>query len=178
MAAVPSTPDHAGDPTADVEAVGRRVEALLETIAEAEPTARLAAEDLVRELVGLYGAALERLVGRLAAASPDAVRALADDDLVAGLLVLHDLHPASTRERLEEALALFPGVTLAGVSEDTARVQVSGGCGCGSSELPPGAEAAIRAAAPEIDRVEVVAPPPTGLIPASALTSRPATAAP
>ena len=54
------------------------------------------AEDLVALVTNLYGAGLERLlqvladVGRL---DQQALDALADDELVAGLLLVHGLHP-------------------------------------------------------------------------------------
>lgn len=167
--------DNAGGP--DVEVTGQRVEALLEDVAAADPAARAAAENLVRELLGLYGAGLERLVGLLRAVAPEAAGALGEDPLLAGLLALHDLHPVDAGERVRAALAAFPEVRLVSVSDETVTLAVASGCSCcGTHGLPAGVEQAVLAAAPEIARVELdpadAAPRQGGLIPVSALLSR------
>jgi hypothetical protein len=63
---------------------------LAEVDACADARQRELTHELVRTLMRFYGAGLRRLV---AAVSPAALRRLADDDLVGGLLDLHDLHP-------------------------------------------------------------------------------------
>lgn len=176
----------AGDaPAVDVGEVGERVEGLLDRIAATDaPSARLA-EEVVRSLVQLYGAGLERIVGRLQEESPDLLRELACDVLVSGLLSLHDLHGSDVHQRIEDALddvRPFLGshggdVTLVDVRDDVVHLRLEGSCnGCGSSEttLEYAVEGAIRSAAPEISRIEVegvAAPPSTtdGLIPLESL---------
>ncbi len=166
----------------DVDAVGRRVEALLDEVTATDPTLARVAEELVAELVGLYGAGLTRLVDHLAAISPTALEELSTDPLVAGLLVLHDLHPGALEDRIEAALdecrpyldSHGGGVTLVGIDDGTVRLQLEGTCdGCGASELTMtnAVEAAILVAAPEIVAIDVAgipapgeghAPPPGG----------------
>ncbi|MEV8635451.1 NifU family protein [Streptosporangium sp. NPDC051023] len=156
--------------TTDVQATGDRVEELLaELAALSDPVARAKAEELVRLLVELYGAGLERVMEIVTEAGAGAVlHGLATDDLVSGLLVLHDLHPLSTAERvglaLEEVrphLGSHAGdVELVGVEEETGvvRLRLRGTCdGCPSSQLTVklAIERAVAKAAPEIVRVDV-----------------------
>ena len=89
----------------DARPAGERIEQLLDALGTGGPLARQRAEELVRVVVDLYGAGLERL---LEIAGPDlpesTVDALAADELVSGLLVVHGLHPYALSERVERAL--------------------------------------------------------------------------
>ncbi len=97
----------------DLRATGERIDALIESIAgggagPANPTrSRERAEDLVRAVTDLYGAGLERLLeivydsGRL---DEELLGLLAEDDLVASLLLVHGLHPYDVPTRVENAL--------------------------------------------------------------------------
>ncbi|WP_157489032.1 hypothetical protein [Pseudofrankia sp. DC12] len=68
-----------------------RLDALLADVdASADPRLRALAHELVRTLMLFYGAGLDRVA---ALVPPATLRRLADDDLVGGLLALHDLHP-------------------------------------------------------------------------------------
>lgn len=173
----------------NVEAVGQRVEDLLDQIAGRDEVAAELTEELVRELMALYGTGLARILDRLQAADPAALRDMAADPLVSGLLMLHDLHPDDMAARVEAALeGVRPylashggGVRLLDVSDGVARLRLEGSCdGCGSSQvtLQYAVEGAVLEAAPDVVRIEVEgvdgAPPaPTnGLIPAEALTMR------
>jgi hypothetical protein len=95
---------------ADVRASGVRVEELLAGFDRPLPLAqtRARAEELVRSLVQLYGAGLDRILEIVdAEASADADRvftALCDDPLVSGLLAVHGLHPLTAVERVQRAL--------------------------------------------------------------------------
>jgi hypothetical protein len=92
----------------DVRSSGERIEALLTACATAGPLARERAEELVRVVVELYGTGLERLLEIVydGGGLTDAVlEQLADDDLVASLLLVHGLHPYGVRDRVEQALA-------------------------------------------------------------------------
>lgn len=174
----------------NVEDVGQRVEAILDQITRTTPKAADLAEDLVRELMGLYGAGLQRILDRLSTADPQAVADLSADPLVAGLMALHDLHPVDVTARVEQALeGVRPylgshggGVRLVAIDGDAVRLELQGSCdGCGSSAttVQYAVEGAIREAAPEIARVEVSNVVPeetaerTGLIPAESLSRRP-----
>jgi Fe-S cluster biogenesis protein NfuA/nitrite reductase/ring-hydroxylating ferredoxin subunit len=173
----------------NVEATGERVEHLLDEIAGRDQVAAELTEDLIRELMALYGAGLARILDRLRATDPDALRQMAADPLVGGLLMLHDLHPQDIAVRVEAALdGVRPylashggGVQLLGVTEGVARLRLDGSCdGCGSSRvtLQYAVEGAVLEAAPEVTRIEVEGvddmprAPASGLIPAEALTMR------
>lgn len=153
----------------DFHAVGERINALIDASASGGVVARERAEELVRLVADLYGAGLERLLtilhelGRL---DDEALAALAADDLVAGLLLVHDLHPYDVTTRVEQALdnvrpylgSHGGDVELLAVSDDVVRLRLLGSCdGCPSSSvtLKLAVEGAIEAAAPEITAIEV-----------------------
>ena len=171
----------------NVEAAGQRVEDLLDQIAGRDEVAAELTEELVRELMALYGAGLARILERLYRAAPEALTDMSADPLVAGLLMLHDLHPSDATARVEAALeGVRPylashggGVQLIGVADGVATLRLEGSCdGCGSSQvtLQHAVEGAVLEAAPEIERIEVegVVPPggAGGLIPAESLSLR------
>ncbi len=97
----------------------------------------------------------------------EVLAALAADELVAGLLVVHGLHPYGIEERVERALeAVRPylgshggDVALLGVSEEgVVRLRLLGSCdGCPSSSvtLELAVEGAIHEAAPEVSAIEI-----------------------
>jgi Fe-S cluster biogenesis protein NfuA/nitrite reductase/ring-hydroxylating ferredoxin subunit len=159
---------------------------LLDASAGGGSAARERAEELARELTDLYGAALERMVSITARTQPDLVARFAADDLVASLLLVHGLHPHTVERRIEDALdSVRPylgshggDVALLEVADDVVRLQFAGSCkSCPSSAvtLEFAVEDAVRAAAPEICSIEVVAAEPesaSGIIPAESLLSR------
>ncbi len=179
----------------DLRATGERIDALIEAVAAggvgpSNPArSRERAEDLVRTVTDLYGAGLERLLeivhdsGRL---DEELLGLLADDDLVASLLLVHGLHPYDVRTRVEQALeSVRPylgthggDVELIEVTDlGAVRLRLLGSCdGCPSSSvtLELAVQDAIEAAAPEVTAIEVEAPAPaTGpLIPVDALRAR------
>jgi hypothetical protein len=97
-------------------------------------------------LVEMYGEGLARVVGSLTDAE---VAKLAEDPLVAHLLVLHDLHPVSARNRVREAVAATGAyAVVVGVDDCVARVRAA------DDGRRAVIEDAVTAAAPDIDRVE------------------------
>jgi hypothetical protein len=170
-----TTPDQA-------RAVAVRVDRLLDQLRNGpDPRAALVAEELVRGLVQLYGAGLERIVAMV---GPQRSRELCADPLVESLLLVHDLHPLDADTRVRRALdrlgraggagsagaaglassllapgdARYDGIDGGGV----ARVRLASGSGCRSSARAA-IESAIREAAPEVTDVVVEiepAPPP------------------
>ncbi|NKY26637.1 NifU family protein [Nocardia gamkensis] len=161
---------------------GDRIETLLEASSAGGALARERAEQLVRELVGLYGAGLTRAVALLDA---DAVERLAGDDLVASLLLVHGLHPHDVSTRVRTALdSVRPylgshggDVHLVDIVDGVVRLELAGSCkSCPSSSvtLELAVEDAVRAAAPEIESIEVVAAQTesAGVISADSLFSR------
>lgn len=180
----PPTPRRLDD--ARWRAAGGRMETLIDGIGASGAAARERAENLVREVTDLYGAALERMTDLAVAAKPELAQAFADDDLVASLLLVHGLHPHGVERRVADALAgVRPylgshggDVSLLGVTDGVVRLQLLGSCkSCPSSSvtLELAVQDAVRAAAPDIEAIEVVAAEPdpgSTTIPASSLMSR------
>jgi len=147
---------------------GDRIQTLLDATSAGGVAARERAEQLVREVVELYGAGLSRIVATVGnQADPGMLDRLVADDLVASLLLVHGLHPHDVRRRVSDALdRVRPylgshggDVHLLDTDGDTVRLQFAGSCkSCPSSAvtLEFAVEDAIRAAAPEISSIEVV----------------------
>jgi Fe-S cluster biogenesis protein NfuA/nitrite reductase/ring-hydroxylating ferredoxin subunit len=158
------------DPSSALRATADRIETLLEASSANGSAARARAEELVACVSGLYGAGLARVLeimretGRL---DDEVLAALAGDDLVASLLLVHDLHPYDVQTRVRQALdSVRPylgshggDVELLGVDDDgVVRLRLLGSCdGCPSSSvtLQLAVEGAVEAAAPEVSRIEV-----------------------
>jgi Fe-S cluster biogenesis protein NfuA/nitrite reductase/ring-hydroxylating ferredoxin subunit len=154
----------------DAEARDRvaKLEALLEGVESLEdPVARDKATAVVQALVELYGAGLERIVSEIAErdGGGELADAMAGDELVSHLLLLHDLHPVPLEARvlgaLEEVRPYLEShggdVELLGVEDGVVRLRMEGTCsGCPSSSatLKLAIEEAIHKAAPDVDAVE------------------------
>ncbi len=174
-----------------LRATGERIDALLDASGSGGVVvARERAEELVRLVADLYGAGLERILDLTYEAghlTDEVLAALAADDLVASLLLVHGLHPYDVGQRVEQALeSVRPylgshggDVELLEVNDEgTVRLRLLGSCdGCPSSSvtLKLAVEGAIEAAAPEISGIEVEDAEPSPaetLIPVSSLRSR------
>jgi Fe-S cluster biogenesis protein NfuA/nitrite reductase/ring-hydroxylating ferredoxin subunit len=144
-----------------------RVEGLLEAVESLpDPGARETATELVGAVVELYGEGLERLLSLARSDHANGLdQALAGDELVSHLLLLHGLHPVPAQLRVEQALdEVRPyldshggDVKLLGVADGVARVRLEGSCsGCPSSTmtLKLAIEEAIQKAAPDVEAVE------------------------
>ena len=178
-------PDETED-DAQWRTAGDRIQTLLDASSSGGAAARERAEQLVREVTDLYGAALERMMAVALAADPGLAHRFAADDLVASLLLVHGLHPYNIERRVSDALdSVRPylgshggDVSLLGVDDGVVRLQFQGSCKtCPSSSvtLELAVEDAVRAAAPEISSIEVVAAdqdPSSGMIPAESLLTR------
>lgn len=159
------------------EAAGR-VERLLGRLEDlADPEARGLAEELVRAVCDLYGAGLARVV-RLTARSAGTpgqhltcgcLDALAEDELVGGLLALHDLHPRDLQARVERAVAAAvdghdgSDATVLEVDGTGGRVRVRLLVAATSLTGPDQVERRLRralaSAAPELEEIAVERPP-------------------
>ena len=163
----------AGESSGGLQATGERINTLLEASAAGGVVARERAEELVRLVADLYGAGLERVLTILHEGGhlgDDMLAALAADELVSSLLLVHDLHPYDVHTRVEQALeGVRPylgshggDVELLEVTEnDVVRLRLLGSCdGCASSSvtLKLAVEGAIEAAAPEVAGIEVETP--------------------
>ena len=174
----------------DLRGTGERIEALLDSAAAGGAAARERAEELVRLVSDLYGAGLERILDLLHDAGrldEEMLERIADDDLLAGLLIVHGLHPYDVQTRVERALeSVRPylgshggDVELLGVSESgVVALRLLGSCdGCPSSSvtLRLAVQDAIESAAPEVESIEVEERADDGgrpLIPVDSLRSR------
>lgn len=150
---------------------GERIGTLLDALGAGGAVARGRAEDLVRQVTDMYGSGLERMLeildeqGKL---DDGTLAALASDELVSGLLIIHGLHPESMETRVAGALdSVRPylgshggDVELLDISpEGVVRLKLLGTCqGCPSSSvtLKFAVEEAIETAAPEVTAIEVV----------------------
>lgn len=180
MADRPEGPPRTSDEEAQWRTAGDRIQLLLDSCAASGAAAYERAQQLVREVVGLYGAGLERI---MQTADAGLAERLAADDLVASLLLVHGLHPHDLHRRVSDALdRVRPylgshggDVDLLAVDGDTVRLAFKGSCkSCPSSAvtLELAVEDAIRAAAPEVTSIEVVATEPASeptVIPAESL---------
>ena len=168
---------------------GDRIQTLLDATSAGGTVARERAEQLVREVVELYGAGLARIMATVSdRADRGTVDLLVSDDLVASLLLVHGLHPHDLRRRVADALdRVRPylgshggDVHLLDIVGDAVQLQFAGSCkSCPSSAvtLELAVEDAIRAAAPEVSSIEVVTPEaapaePTTMIPAESLLAQ------
>ena len=98
-----------------------------------------AGEELVGALMELYGEGLERI---FAALEPDMSAQLAQDGVVASLMLIHGLYPVPLEDRVREALASIRpyleshggDVELLGIEDGIARLRLRGSCnGCAAS---------------------------------------------
>lgn len=127
-----------------------RIEDLVRRLEEIpDPQARQVAHSLMEAVLALHGAGLERMmdiVYETGEFGEAAIRRLAGDDLVASLLLLHDLHPDDIETRVVKALGKLHGnAELVGVLEGVVRVRLTG-AGCGLQES---VKAALRDVAPD-----------------------------
>lgn len=153
----------------NAEQTGRRVEEVLERLtASGDPAAAAAAEELVRSLMDFYGAGLARILHLLSSGPGGPPAGLLGDELVASLLVLHELHPEDRATRIARALDVVREHALDVVDFDeesgtlTLRAREAGGCGCGSGSgagAREAAEAALACFAPEVRAVDVQTAP-------------------
>lgn len=148
-----------------------RVEVLLDEIRGlVGPLAWGRVEELVERIVRFHGAGLRRVLELSTSAKevdPSFANDLVEDELVSSLLLLHGLHPLSTAERVERALAeVRPylsshagGVELLEIDESgVAHLRLLGSCqGCPSSRatIDDAIQRAVEEAAPEVTRIDV-----------------------
>jgi Fe-S cluster biogenesis protein NfuA/nitrite reductase/ring-hydroxylating ferredoxin subunit len=121
------------------------------------------AEELTAAVVQMYGAGLERIVELADAGTRDE---MAKDNLVGGLLMIHDLYPVPVEERVMQALdTVRPymeshggNVELLGIEDGVAKLRLEGSCkSCraSASTLELAVRQALEAAAPDLDGMDV-----------------------
>lgn len=158
-----------------------RIEELVTRIeSTGDPALRAVAQELLQAVIELHGVALERIMDSVAELpqGEDAIRRMAEDSLVSGVLSLHGIHPVPLELRVTAALEKTKpylnshggNVELTSIENDTVHLHLQGTCGsCNSSAetLKGAVESAIYEAAPEIARVvsdNVSAPPSSRLV--------------
>ena len=154
-----------------------RPEKLLERVQElqdrldsvGDPATRKVADELVSAVVQMYGAGLERIIERMLAggeAGEQIAVALTDDQYLATLLLIHDLHPVPLEARVQEALdSVRPymgshggNVELLSLDNGIARIHLRGSCSdCSASAmtLELAIKQALEQAAPDLEGLEV-----------------------
>jgi Fe-S cluster biogenesis protein NfuA/nitrite reductase/ring-hydroxylating ferredoxin subunit len=150
------------------EALIQRVEELTAEVERLpDPIARRVSEDLVSAVIEMYGLGLSRIVEILDQKGDEEIkRELADDGVVASLMLIHDLYPVPIEDRVAEALEeVRPymeshggNVELISLVEGVARLRLEGSCdGCpaSSSTLELAIKAALDEAAPDLLGIEV-----------------------
>jgi Fe-S cluster biogenesis protein NfuA/nitrite reductase/ring-hydroxylating ferredoxin subunit len=152
------------------EQVVERVQELQSQLeSSGESATRDVADELVSAVVQMYGAGLERIIESLMSAGADGQRiaaSLADDQLVATLLLIHDLHPVPLEQRVQDALdSVRPymeshggNVELLSLERGVARIHLRGSCSdCSASAvtLELAIKQALEEAAPDLEGLEV-----------------------
>jgi Fe-S cluster biogenesis protein NfuA/nitrite reductase/ring-hydroxylating ferredoxin subunit len=154
----------------DPEALVQRVQELTVGLGEiANSGDRLRAEELVSAVIELYGEGLERIFGALEEAGDGAAairNRLAEDGVVASLMLIHGLFPVDLRTRVSEALdSVRPymeshggDVELIALDQGVARIRLEGSCeGCpaSASTLELAIKQALDEAAPDLEGLVV-----------------------
>lgn len=167
------------DPVAErAREAADRVEVLLARLADLPASeAKALAEEVLRAVTDLYGAGLARIVqltsrskrGDIDPQGCGCLVALGEDELVGGLLALHDLHPLDLAARVERAVAgavdghdgsdatvleVDPGRGVVRV-----RLLVAGTSLLGADQVERRLRRALAAAVPELPEVLVERPP-------------------
>jgi Fe-S cluster biogenesis protein NfuA/nitrite reductase/ring-hydroxylating ferredoxin subunit len=149
----------------DPEQLIARVQELTGRLEDLEDdSCRELAEELTGAVVQMYGAGLERIVELI---HDDETRdRLATDELVAGLLMIHDLYPVPLEERVTEALdSVRPymeshggNIELLGFEDGVVKLRLEGSCkSCraSSSTLELAVRQALQEAAPDLLGMDV-----------------------
>jgi Fe-S cluster biogenesis protein NfuA len=151
----------------------KSIERLLGEIeAAADPNLRATAQELVRLVMDLHGAGLERILELAAASDEGLVEKLGRDELVASLLILYGLHPLDLETRVVQALdkarvKLRPHegeVELLGIQDGVVRLRIrANGHGCGSKPeaLREIVESAVMQGAPDVVSLFIEEPQPS-----------------
>ena len=162
--AIPANPD------GDINAHGDRLQKLLaEVEALPYPGAKELIQDCMESVLGFYGAGLKRILQVVSEDGPEGRKVFRDlirDDVVKGLLLIHDLHPLNLEARLLEALEKVRpylkshggNVELISLENNVARLRLQGTCqSCASSSvtLELAIRHAIEQACPDLVHFEV-----------------------
>jgi hypothetical protein len=157
-------------PPDQIDAAADQVEKLLNGFSDHESRAK--AQELVRVMMELYGTALGSIL-EIVRQSGDSKEwlfdRLAEDKLIASLMLVHGLHPVDAETRIRRALSRIERfvethrLVFGGLVDGTAKVRVepeNGAQGGPPTALAGEIERAIRQSAPEVERVEIAGAAP------------------
>jgi Fe-S cluster biogenesis protein NfuA len=144
----------------EVERQTGRIEELIRKLeSSADPDLLATAQELVRSLMDLYGAGLERIT-EIVCEKGEAGREILDqfgrDELVGNLLAANGLHPLDLEARVRRAVDQLRNkatVESLNIEQGVIRLRLranGSGCGSGASTLKSSVEAAIYEAAPDL----------------------------
>ena len=149
----------------------QRIESLLAEVDRSkDPQTRDRTREIVQILMDLHGAGLQRILEHVAATGQgglDLISSMAEDDMVAGLLLLYGQHPLDLDTRVRQALEKVRpylrshggNVELLSIAEGVVNLKLVGSChGCPSSAmtLKQTIEEAIHEKAPDVAGIEVI----------------------
>jgi Fe-S cluster biogenesis protein NfuA/nitrite reductase/ring-hydroxylating ferredoxin subunit len=174
----------------DINLQGERIQKLIERIeALPYPGAKELIQECMEAMLAFYGHGLSRILQVVNEADSEGrkvYRELIHDDVIKGLLLIHDLHPLDLAARLRDALdKVRPylkshggNVELISLENNVAKLRLQGTCqSCASSAvtLELAIKHAIEQACPDLLHFEVEGvvekPLPTGSQPAQRTTS-------
>lgn len=148
-------------------AIARRIEVLVQELAAlpADPLQQRA-QELVRLLLELYGAGLTRILRLIELQDTQGARivdALVADDLIASLLLLHDLHPQDAATRIRRGLQRVgalarASITLLGVRDGSVALEVQpngGSYSLSPADLKRLIEGVVQSAVPDVSRIDI-----------------------
>jgi Fe-S cluster biogenesis protein NfuA/nitrite reductase/ring-hydroxylating ferredoxin subunit len=162
--------NHTNGPDRDINAQGERIQKLINRIEQLpQPVARELIQECMEAVLAFYGQGLSRILQIVSNAGSEGSKVYGDliqDDVIRGLLLIHDLHPLSLEARLLEALdKVRPylkshggNVELTSLENGIARLRLQGTCkSCASSSvtLELAIRHAIEQACPDLMHFEV-----------------------
>jgi hypothetical protein len=157
-----------------LRAESSQIEAILDELRALIPApAFQRVEDVLGRVVRMHGAGLARALDFARSAGVDAIRfdeLCCADDLLASLMLLHDLHPRSIAERIGAALVVLckelgipeSALVLESLHEGAVTLRASGSLGGGAmaSRVAEGiVHRVVEAAAPEVASIEITGLP-------------------
>ncbi|HTL67282.1 MAG TPA: NifU family protein [Lacunisphaera sp.] len=165
--AVPAPAFRPAPPSPAPGARSRRIQDLLAQVNHiGDPRTRSFVQEVVQALLQLHGVGLARIFEVIEETGNSAVnQQLLDDSVVRRVLLLHDLHPRSLGERLQQALdQVLPSVRnhggnleLASLRDGVARLRLHGtcqGCAAAAITLDRALRSAIEEFCPDLIRFE------------------------
>lgn len=144
-----------------------RVEEALEALEGLPAGPRQTALDALGLLVELYGEGWSRALARLEELRPGGAAALAEDELVGHLLLIHGLHPDDVESRVREALEVVETsvnadglrIELVELDETVVRLRFEGNGHAPGPGFRDLVQQVVLGAAPELEMVELEMPP-------------------